>query len=112
VGRGADNSWCFLCTAVPEGEASSRRLESIAATRDGFALAELDLRARTEGDVLGESQSGSRARRVSLLSLADDAAVIEEARRYAGELVGYDTALARALVAEIADDDQEFIERS
>lgn len=112
VGRGADNSWCFLCTAVPEEEASTRRLQSIAATSDGFALAELDLRTRTEGDVLGESQSGSRARRVTLLSLADDAVVIEEARRYAEDLVGYDTALARALVAEIADDDQEFIERS
>ncbi|WP_297005562.1 ATP-dependent DNA helicase RecG [uncultured Corynebacterium sp.] len=112
VGRGPDHSWCFLCTAVPGEEPAFRRLTETAETRDGFALAELDLRSRTEGDVLGESQSGARARRVSLLSLADDVAVVGEARRYAEDLVAYDPALARALVADIADDDQEFIERS
>ncbi|WP_041631140.1 ATP-dependent DNA helicase RecG [Corynebacterium terpenotabidum] len=112
VGRGEDDSWCFLCTTVGEDEPSYQRLAAVASTRDGFALAELDLRTRTEGDVLGESQSGSRTRRVTLLSLVDDADVIAEARRYAEDLVDYDTALARALVADIDDDDQEFIERS
>ncbi|WP_066583022.1 ATP-dependent DNA helicase RecG [Corynebacterium provencense] len=112
VGRGAADSWCFLCTGVQEGEPSYGRLEAVARTGDGFELAELDLRTRTEGDVLGETQSGSRARRVTLLSLADDADIVDEARRYAAALVEYDTDLSRALVADIADDDQEYIERS
>lgn len=112
VGRGRDDALCFLCTGVAEEEASYRRLDAIARTRDGFALAELDLRTRTEGDVLGESQSGSRTRRVTLLSLADDVDVIVEARRYAEDLVGYDVALARSLVSDFGETDQEFIERN
>lgn len=112
VGRGKDDAQCFLCTSVPEQEPAFQRLEAIAATHDGFELAELDLRTRTEGDVLGESQSGAQARRVSLLSLVEDAEIIAEARRYAADLVAYDTSLARALVADIGGADQDFIERS
>ncbi len=120
VGRGTEASMCFLCTRlVPQAEdatpttvASFRRLEAVAETRDGFALAELDLRTRTEGDILGERQSGARMRRTKLLDLSSDSAIIVEARRYAEELVHYDEALSRSLVADITDDDQEYIERS
>jgi len=112
VGRGSDNALCFLCTGIAEDQASFHRLEAIAGTSDGFALAELDLRTRTEGDVLGESQSGARTRRVALLSLADDASIIVEARRYAEDLVAYDPALSRALVADFGTTDQDFIERT
>ena len=95
VGRGTDASLCFLTTMInPEAEettpaavASYRRLEAVAATTDGFALAELDLQTRTEGDVLGESQSGARVRRARLLNLATDGEIVAEARRYAEDLV-------------------------
>lgn len=111
---------CFLCTginpdaeqATPAAVASYERLEAVAGTRDGFRLAELDLRTRTEGDVLGEQQSGARVRRTKLLDLTTDGELIAEARRYADDLVHYDDALARALVADITDGDQEYIERS
>lgn len=120
VGRGSDASLCFLTTMInPEAEettptaaASYRRLEAVAATTDGFALAELDLQTRTEGDVLGESQSGARVRRARLLNLATDGEIVAEARRYAEDLVDYDKALARALVADFTEGDQEYIERS
>jgi ATP-dependent DNA helicase RecG len=121
VGRGSADSLCFLCTtALPAGDPdatpgsarSYRRLEQVAETTDGFRLAELDLRTRTEGDVLGEAQSGARVRRTTLLDLVEDGEIIGEARRYAEDLVDYDPALARALVADIAGDDQEYIERS
>ncbi|MEY8565126.1 ATP-dependent DNA helicase RecG [Corynebacteriaceae bacterium 7-707] len=120
VGRGSDASLCFLTTMInpdaeettPAAVASYRRLEAVAATTDGFALAELDLRTRTEGDVLGERQSGARVRRARLLDLATDAEIVAEARRYAEDLVAYDEALARALVADFTEGDQEYIERS
>ncbi|MGO1950001.1 MAG: ATP-dependent DNA helicase RecG, partial [Mycobacteriaceae bacterium] len=120
VGRGEAASMCFLCTginpdaeqATPAAVASYERLEAVAGTRDGFRLAELDLRTRTEGDVLGEQQSGARVRRTKLLDLTTDGELIAEARRYADDLVHYDDALARALVADITDGDQEYIERS
>jgi ATP-dependent DNA helicase RecG len=37
-------------------------VEAVAATTDGFALAEVDLELRGEGDVLGDAQSGARRR--------------------------------------------------
>ena len=120
VGRGEASSMCFLCTSImpdaedapPTAVASYQRLEGVAGTRDGFALAELDLRTRTEGDVLGEKQSGHRVRRVKLLDLSVDSSIVVEARRYAEDLVAYDEPLARSLVADITVDDQEYIERS
>ncbi|MDN6304466.1 MAG: ATP-dependent DNA helicase RecG [Corynebacterium sp.] len=120
VGRGEAASMCFLCTDImPDAEGTTRqavvsyqRLEAVAGTRDGFALAELDLRSRTEGDVLGEKQSGHRVRRVKILDLSVDSEIVFEARRYAEELVAYDEQLARSLVADITVDDQDYIERN
>ena len=84
----------------------------MAGTLDGFVLAELDLKQRTEGDILGESQSGARVRRATLLDLTEDEEIILEARRYATELVSYDEQLARNLVAGLDVDEQEYIERN
>lgn len=52
VGRGADESWCFLM-----GE-SNERLQTLCATNDGFAVAQKDLELRGPGDFLGTRQSG------------------------------------------------------
>ncbi|HIW96595.1 MAG TPA: ATP-dependent DNA helicase RecG [Candidatus Corynebacterium gallistercoris] len=112
VGRGQANAVCLLHTSVDEDHPSYRRLEAVAATHDGFELAELDLRQRAEGDVLGQDQSGAGARRAQLLDLADDQNIIIQARDYAEQLVAYDDALARALVVDIEVEDQEYIERS
>jgi len=51
------------------GIAGRSRLSAVAATQDGFALADLDLKERREGDVLGRMQSGRRGT-LRLLSLA------------------------------------------
>jgi ATP-dependent DNA helicase RecG len=48
---------------------------------DGFALADLDLKERREGDVLGRNQSG-KAITLRLLSLADHLTFIEAARDF------------------------------
>ena len=112
VGRGAGDSWCLLHTSALEGTPSAMRLEAVAATTNGFALAELDLQQRTEGDVLGQDQAGARARRAQLLDLTTDGHIIDQARRYADDLVAHDHKLARDLVVDIDLEDQEFIERS
>ena len=57
VGRGADASWCFL-VADPTTTDGEARMEAIAASTDGFLLAEKDLEIRGAGEVLGEAQSG------------------------------------------------------
>ena len=52
VGRGAEESWCFLM-----GEANER-LKTLCATNDGFAVAQKDLELRGPGEFLGTRQHG------------------------------------------------------
>jgi ATP-dependent DNA helicase RecG len=79
IGRGSHPGLCLLATRLPPHSKAGERLEAVAATLDGFTLAELDLRERREGDVLGLNQSG---RRISLrfLSLFDHLDLILAAR--------------------------------
>lgn len=81
IGRGEHASLCLLVTSSGPKSKSGKRLAAVAGTLDGFALADLDLRERGEGDVLGRDQSGWRGG-LKLLSLADHAELIEAARDY------------------------------
>ena len=72
IGRGGHPGVCLLLTTAEEGSLARQRLDAVAGTRDGFALAEVDLAQRREGDVLGASQSGSRSS-LKLLRVLDDA---------------------------------------
>lgn len=79
IGRGEHKSLCLLTTRLPEASRSGERLKAVAATQDGFRLADLDLQERREGDVLGRSQSG-RPGTLRFLSLAEHLDVILAAR--------------------------------
>ena len=79
IGRGSHPSLCLLATRMPEDSKAGERLKAVASTLDGFALADLDLAERREGDVLGHSQSG-RPGTLRFLSLADHLEVILAAR--------------------------------
>ncbi|BBZ45077.1 ATP-dependent DNA helicase RecG [Mycobacterium parmense] len=79
IGRGRHPSLCLLASWVSPGSRAGERLSAVAGTLDGFALADLDLKERREGDVLGRNQSG-RAINLRWLSLADHSDVIEAAR--------------------------------
>ena len=78
IGRGQHPSLCLLASWVSPQSPAGRRLSAVADTLDGFALAELDLKERREGDVLGRNQSGRRGG-LRLLSLADHLVYIEAA---------------------------------
>ena len=58
VGRGADQSFCFLVYAGPLGQTAKERLSIMRETEDGFLIAEKDLELRGGGDILGIKQSG------------------------------------------------------
>ncbi|MGH1455595.1 MAG: ATP-dependent DNA helicase RecG [Alphaproteobacteria bacterium] len=58
VGRGSDQSYCFLVYSAPLGEIAKERLSIMRNTEDGFVIAEKDLELRGGGDVLGTKQSG------------------------------------------------------
>ncbi len=79
IGRGTEPSLCLLATRLPPHSKAGERLEAVAATLDGFALANLDLQERREGDVLGLNQSGRRIN-LRFLSLLEHLDIILAAR--------------------------------
>jgi len=90
VGRGAAASHCILLSDVPE---AAPRLEAFTETTDGFAIAELDLRARGMGELAGARQSGGVPLRWA--DFTRDLDLLEEARRAAKEIIDADPALTR-----------------
>jgi ATP-dependent DNA helicase RecG len=88
VGRGADKSLCLLF-----GPAESARLKALGENTDGFALAEIDLELRGEGEITGTRQSGLA--RFAFARLPEDADVLERARHRAEALLADDPALER-----------------
>jgi ATP-dependent DNA helicase RecG len=59
VGRGGDQSYCFLVYVQPLGTTAQERLSVMRSTEDGFVIAERDLELRGSGDILGVKQSGA-----------------------------------------------------
>ncbi len=92
VGRGSLPGLCLLVTEAPAGTPARDRVDAVASTLDGFALAEVDLELRGEGDVLGDAQSGARSS-LRLLRVVKDADLIAEARVAAEDVLAADPAL-------------------
>jgi ATP-dependent DNA helicase RecG len=95
VGRSEVESFCVLVSArYPIGEPRTdeeatvkARLDAVAASGDGFALAELDLEQRREGELLGFSQSGLPPMRVASLRRPQHRQLSMRARELAAELL-------------------------
>ncbi len=87
IGRGPHDSLCLLF-----GPKESARLRALAAHRDGFELAEIDLELRGEGEMLGTRQSGLAQFRFA--RLPDDAELLERARMRARTILDADPQLA------------------
>jgi ATP-dependent DNA helicase RecG len=117
VGRGGAGGLCLLVTHAEAGSPGRERLEAVAATVDGFELAQLDLEQRREGDVLGTAQAGGRSS-LRLLRAVADAVVIEGARKVAADIVAADPTLAShaALSAEVdralAEERDEYLDKA
>jgi ATP-dependent DNA helicase RecG len=90
VGRGAHESYCLLFSDA-RSELARRRLEAVAAERDGFRLAEVDLSLRGEGDVFGTRQHGLPEFKVA--RLPEDIELLEQARAAAIDLLAVDPEL-------------------
>ncbi|MDX1439209.1 MAG: ATP-dependent DNA helicase RecG [Rubricoccaceae bacterium] len=58
VGRGADQSYCYLMADYKKTAEAEERLSIIESTTDGFEISEADLRMRGAGDFFGTRQSG------------------------------------------------------
>ncbi len=82
VGRGDDQSYCYVLSQEA-GAQARERLNVIEATTDGFALAEADLRLRGPGEFFGTRQSGLPELRVADIT---DGPLVEEARQAANQI--------------------------
>jgi len=114
IGRGRHPSLCLLASWVSQGSSAGKRLTAVADTLDGFALADLDLKERREGDVLGYQQSGKRLT-LRLLSLHDHLEVILAAREFCAST--YEHAISypglTMLAARFTDTDRiEYLDKS
>lgn len=105
VGRGAAASHCLLINDSRNAQAR-QRLEVLVRSSDGFEIAEIDLRLRGPGQVLGTRQSGLPD--LALASLSNDGAVLDQAREAAQALMARDPDLAEhpALAAALAEQRQ------
>lgn len=93
VGRGADQSFCILMTGHKLSAEAKTRLETMVSSNDGFEIAEVDLRLRGPGDIMGTQQSG-----VLNLKIADiikDNDILKSARYYALQLLKSDPTLEK-----------------
>lgn len=93
VGRGAEQSYCILMTSHKLSNDTKTRLETMVRTNDGFEIAEVDLRLRGPGDLMGTQQSG-----VLNLQIADivrDRDILQLARNYAIKLLKDDPAMQK-----------------
>lgn len=93
VGRGADQSYCVLLSSFKLSAEAKTRLQTMVETSDGFKIAEVDLKLRGPGNIMGTQQSG-----VLNLKIADvvkDTAILQKARNAAKELLEDDPNLTK-----------------
>jgi ATP-dependent DNA helicase RecG len=102
VGRGGGKSWCFLLADASTDE-SRARLDAMAASTDGFALAERDLEIRGAGEVFGERQSGFSDLKIA--RIPRDQQMVGRARHAAERILDADPGLTHnpTLADEVED---------
>jgi ATP-dependent DNA helicase RecG len=91
VGRGAEQSYCILMSKVELSRDSRVRLDTMVRTNDGFEIADVDLRLRGPGDLMGTQQSGITD--LLIADLSKDAPLLTLARDAAQQVLAADPTL-------------------
>ena len=92
VGRGAEQSYCILMTGHKLSADAKTRLETMVRTSDGFEIAEVDLKLRGPGDLMGTQQSGVLNLRIA--DIVKDSEILKIARSYAMQTLKTDPNLS------------------
>ncbi|MDR2125631.1 MAG: ATP-dependent DNA helicase RecG [Prevotellaceae bacterium] len=92
VGRGAEQSYCFLMSDVKLTTEARKRLQLMVKTNNGFEIAEEDLRLRGPGDIEGTQQSGLPFN-LKISNLAKDGKLLEYVRNIAFDILNEDNSL-------------------
>ena len=93
VGRGADQSYCILMTSHKLSSDSKTRMDTMVKTNDGFEIAEVDLRLRGPGDLMGKQQSG--VLQLQIADLVKDRDLLIQARNHAVQILKADPNLQK-----------------
>ena len=93
VGRGAEQSFCILMTGHKLSEDAKTRLQTMTSTNDGFEIAEVDLKLRGPGDLMGTQQSGLLTLKIA--DIVKDNQILQTARYHALQLLKNDPKLEK-----------------
>ncbi|NND53183.1 MAG: ATP-dependent DNA helicase RecG [Flavobacteriaceae bacterium] len=94
VGRGAEQSYCILMTSHKLSNDSKIRLETMVNTNDGFEIAEVDLKLRGPGDLMGTQQSG--VLNLKIANIVKDKDILAQARYHAKKILSSDPKLEQS----------------
>jgi ATP-dependent DNA helicase RecG len=110
VGRGAEQSYCILMSSFKLSKEAKIRIETMVTTSDGFEIAEVDLKLRGPGNIMGTQQSGVLNLKIG--DLVKDANLLKMARDSAAELLKEDAKLLLKKNATIAKAYQEIADKT
>ena len=88
VGRGTKQSYCILMTKYKLTEDAKERINALVKSSDGFKIADVDLKIRGPGNLIGTQQSGLLD--LSLANLSEDFLILERARKEAIQVISED----------------------
>jgi ATP-dependent DNA helicase RecG len=91
VGRGSEESYCILVSSFKLSSDAKTRLETMVRTQDGFEIAEVDMKLRGPGDIMGTRQSGQL--QFKLASLSQDGVILNWAREVVEKILAVDSQL-------------------
>ena len=93
VGRGAEQSYCILMTSFKLNNDTKTRLDTMVRTNYGFEIAEVDLKLRGPGDIMGTQHSG--VLNLQIADLVKDRDILQLARNYALRLLKDDPSMTK-----------------
>jgi ATP-dependent DNA helicase RecG len=99
VGRGAEQSYCILMTSFKLSADAKIRLNTMVDTSDGFKIAEVDLKLRGPGNLMGTQQSG--VLNLKIADIVKDAPMLKKARVIAIDVLTKDASLKTAVNSNI-----------
>jgi len=99
VGRGAEQSYCILMSGHKLSNEAKMRMQTMTATNDGFKIAEVDLKLRGPGDLMGTRQSGILDLKIA--DMVQDQPILKLARTYAFRILSDDPNLSNPKNQEV-----------
>ena len=108
VGRGSEASHCLLMYEAPLSEASTKRINAMRQTNDGFEIANIDLNLRGPGELLGARQAGDIG--FLMADLERDAELLPKAQETAKGLFVHEPERAQKIIDRWMQDSIKYMD--